>query len=316
MEGRNPELCTKFLNVLLDEYMKYRAGVYNPGGQSIFFHERANHYRDELNRAEKQLTDAATTASVTLVEREMTNNLDLKKELMGQLALLKRQYSEKERETLPLAEAVKSNNVKFFAFLDNETVRLLSQQLIQQQAARAQAMTDFLPQSDKIKKLDANIRMIYTPLQNEVQGILNSKKSELAGLKQNVQETEDQIADLDKRNLTLQRHLTQYSGVMREAELLKTSYETFSKRGEEADINSAITKANLSGDVSILTSPESSTQLVFPRPLLTPILGLFAGILASLGLALVSEYMDHRIRRPGDITRNVGLPVICSIRKV
>ena len=316
MEGRDPEVCTKFVSTLLDEYMKYRAGVYNPGAETVFFSDRAKHYRDQLEQVEKRLADAATTASMTLVDREMTNNLDLKKELTGQLSLLKRQYSEKERETSPLTKAVNSNDVKYFAFLDNETVRLLSTELVRLEAARAQALSEFLPNSDKIRKMDANIRAVYNPLRAEVQSILDSKKSELAGLDDSIQQLEKQIANLDGRNLSLQQHITKYNGDMREADLLKTSYETFSKRSEESAINNAITKANLSGDVSVLSKPESSIELVFPRPLLTPLLGLLAGIFASFGLALTSEYMDHRIRRPADVTRHLGLPVIGSIRKL
>ncbi|HUT24735.1 MAG TPA: Wzz/FepE/Etk N-terminal domain-containing protein [Sumerlaeia bacterium] len=316
LRGTNPQWSESFLGRMLDEYLVYRSSVFNPGGEGAFFRERADLYRLQLEQVEEQLIDAATTSSVTLIEREMTNNLDLKMDLEKQLTLLRDEYIQKEKDAASLRKAIGSNDVQFFSFLDNDALIPLNQALAGLTALRAEALRDFRPDSDKVRALNTHIKNAYQPLLVEAKQILSSRESELEGLLSRIGELETAVRGLEERNVTLQRLATDFLRITREADLLKFSYETFSKRREEAEINSAIARASLSGDVSILTRPvEGSAELLFPRPLATPILGIVAGLIAGCGLALLGEYLDHRVRRPADIGRHIGLPVICSLKK-
>ena len=123
------------------------------------------------------------------------------------------------------------------------------------------------------------------------------------------------IKELEARNVELQRHHIDRQRIQREASLLEYSYETFAKRGEEAKINADISKANLSGDVTLLSRAAFSDQCVFPRKLLTIVLGLVVGFIAGCSLGFMGEYFDHTVKSPAHVARTTGLPVICSIRK-
>ena len=123
------------------------------------------------------------------------------------------------------------------------------------------------------------------------------------------------IKELEARNVELQRHHIDRQRIQREASLLEYSYETFAKRGEEAKINADISKANLSGDVTLLSRAAFSGQCVFPRKLLTIVLGLVVGFIAGCSLGFMGEYFDHTVKSPAHVARTTGLPVICSIRK-
>lgn len=122
------------------------------------------------------------------------------------------------------------------------------------------------------------------------------------------------VKELEARNVNLQRHHIEHRRIRREADLLEYSYETFAKRGEEAKINADVSSANLSGDVTILSRAAFSGECVFPRKLLTIVLGLFVGFIAGCSLGFIGEYFDHTVKSPAHVARTTGLPVVSSIR--
>jgi uncharacterized protein involved in exopolysaccharide biosynthesis len=125
-----------------------------------------------------------------------------------------------------------------------------------------------------------------------------------------------QVKELEDRNTTLQAKAVEIRRLTREAELLQYSYETFARRAEEAKLNSATVGSSLSEEVSILSGAASSADCVFPQPLPTLVLGLIVGFIAGCSLGFVVEFLDHTFKKPTDVTRYAGLPVICSIRNL
>jgi len=125
-----------------------------------------------------------------------------------------------------------------------------------------------------------------------------------------------EMRDLEDRNAELQSKSIEIRRIMREADLLQYSYETFARRAEESRINSATAQFSLSGEVSLLGGGTSSSEKVFPKPMLTLVLGLLVGIVCGCSLGFVAEFLDHTFKKPADVARNAGLPVICSIKKL
>ncbi len=152
---------------------------------------------------------------------------------------------------------------------------------------------------------------------------LGSLRDELAAspfvsnpvLVQRIAGVQEEIQALDQRNILLQRVTTQARRMSRETGLLSYSYEMFSKRGEESRLANDIGSASLSGDVAVLSRAAQSAERVFPRPLCLLLAGLTGGLLAGFLLALLDQYLDHTFRRPADVARHAGLPVIFSVKQ-
>jgi len=234
--GSSLQEVESVLDELLTQYMSYRSTVFNPADQQQFYAERTELYRQKLEETEDLLCGMAKESSVTMAEREMGNNIELKLDLMRRLSSLRDEY-------------VSSS------FLRNPSI-------------------------------EARMTLLQMT-----------------------------IRELETRNVDLQRHHIDRQRVQREAELLEYSYETFAKRGEEAKINADISKANLSGDVTLLSRAAYSGERVFPRKLLTVVLGLVVGFIAGCSLGFMGEYFDHTVKSPAHVARSTGLPVVCSISK-
>ena len=85
----NAERC---LDTLLNEYISYRSEVFNPQDQKEFFSRQCLQYGERLTKLEDQLAAAAEETAVTLPEVEMTHNMELKRDLMARLSLLRDEY--------------------------------------------------------------------------------------------------------------------------------------------------------------------------------------------------------------------------------
>jgi len=124
------------------------------------------------------------------------------------------------------------------------------------------------------------------------------------------------IDDLEKENRGLQRKRLSSESVFREANLIRHSLDTFAQRAEETRISNSIAKNNQAGDISVLSRARGTGELVFPKAMPTILWGLVVSLIAGLSVGFLTEFFDHTVHRPEDVTRNTGLPIIGSLPKI
>jgi uncharacterized protein involved in exopolysaccharide biosynthesis len=313
---RDPQHAEEVLDALLKQYVSYRTRVYNPTDQAEFYEGRALIYRTRLEEIEDEIMSETDEAGTALIDKEMADNVELMKALEEQLYQLRGDLAAKEKEIRTLRQAVSEGDVDMFSFIESPAISEMATHLMTLIIERGRVMRDFSPESNKVKALDLQVAELRAVLDAEAGKVLMTREDELAGMAAKVSGMEKSLAELSSRNLELQKHQVKLDRIRREAELVNHSYETYAQRSEEARISSAIAEASLSADVSIISGARLSAVQIFPNILLTPLLGLVAGFILGSSLAFVSEYLDHTMKRPSDVERQVGLPVICSIRKV
>ena len=316
LANRDPRRAEATLDALLGQYMIYRTKVFNPTDQQLFFSDRARLYKGRLEAIEDQLSAKAKEASVALVDREMANNVDMKKDMMAQISALRDEHIQKEKYLASFKKAAEQDDLQFFSILDNRSINDLGTQLMASSVERSKALRDFQPGSEKVKALDEQIAQLYKALRGEAMRLLDLRVAELQALEGRITQLETTVVKMGERNIELQRQSTDIQRISREAALLQYSYETFSKRAEEAQINDAIANARLPGDISILSRSAFSAVRVFPKVGWTILLGLIAGLVTGCSLGLLAEFFDHTFKRPSDVARYAELPVVCSIKLV
>jgi len=304
------------LDALLEQYMIYRVKVFNPSDQQLFFSNQARLYKTRLEKIEDQLSAKAKEASIALVDREMVNNVDMKKDRMAQISALRDEYLQKEKSVASFKQAVEQGDMQFFSFLENRSINDLGAQLMVSSVERSKILREFQPGSEKVKAIDEQIAQLYKSLRFEAARLLDLRVAELQALNNRINQLEATVKMIGERNIDLQRQSTEIQRISREAALMQYSYETFSKRAEEAQINDTIANSRLSGDISILSHAAFSAVCVFPKVLWVLLLGLIAGLVTGCSIGLLAEFFDHTFKRPSDVIRYAGLPVVCSIKLV
>lgn len=70
-----------------------------------------------------------------------------------------------------------------------------------------------------------------------------------------------------------------------------------------------------SGSVQIMDGAQMPKSPVKPRPMMNIAIAFFLGIMVSLGIIFLIEYMDNTIKTEDDIEKHLGLPVVGIIPK-
>jgi len=312
----DPKRAEEQLNALLQSYVGFRQRIYSPPEDVKFLRSRAKLYEQELAQIHQQIAQQAAQAGQSpLIEREMTNNSDLERSLRERLMQARAEYARGAESLKSLEAALKKGGLQLFAFLKNDTMGRLAQQLALLNEEREGVARHYLPQSEELKGIDQQVQNVYSLLKNEAINILADRQQDQKATAAAIQSLEQSIAELARRNMDLQQHALQIGRLEQSAQRVDASYQTYLTKIEEAEINSAIADSRLPGEVTILSDATSSAELAFPKPLPTLIAGIVAGILLGLSLGFISEYLDHTINRPQDVHRHLNLPMICSIEK-
>jgi uncharacterized protein involved in exopolysaccharide biosynthesis len=101
-------------------------------------------------------------------------------------------------------------------------------------------------------------------------------------------------------------------GLQRELSLLDAKYRKYSENMEQARIDQALLSDKIS-NISVVQDPITSPEAISPRKVMNIAVGIFLGIFGGIGLAFVSEYLDHSLKKPGDVEEKLNLATLASI---
>jgi uncharacterized protein involved in exopolysaccharide biosynthesis len=316
LRGADSARVERFLDTLMSAYLRYRLEILHPPDQRLFLRERRDLYSKRLRALEADLVAATDASSITDLESEIANNIDLETTLLDRHNTLRNAYMEQEQRVGMLVDALKDETVTHFAFLENVVLEGLNEQLMTLTIERGRMERQFLTESPQIRALDRNIQNTALKLREEVKAIHSDAVQKLKMQAAQIKLLEYSVAELKDRTDRLQDEAMRFRQLSREADLLRVSYESFARRSEEAEISEAVVASEASGDVTILSRPAFTASKTYPRIPLIAVLGLCVGLAAGCGIAFVAEFFDHTIRRATDVALFTSLPVIGSIRHV
>jgi capsular polysaccharide biosynthesis protein len=102
--------------------------------------------------------------------------------------------------------------------------------------------------------------------------------------------------------------------VQREVGIQEASYKKYSDKLDQTRIDHALEMVKIS-NISVVQPATYPIKPVRPKKMFNIALGLILGIFGGLGLAFISEYMDHTFKKPEDITQILDLPILATIPK-
>jgi|GEM_PF-5686966 len=99
----------------------------------------------------------------------------------------------------------------------------------------------------------------------------------------------------------------------RERSLAETNYLAYAKRGEEAEVSEKMDLRRVS-NIAILAPPVMPIKPVAPKKMLIMGLSLPVGLLIALGIVLLREYLNDRVRTARDLRALGGLEYLGRFR--
>lgn len=189
-------------------------------------------------------------------------------------------------------------------------------QSLRVEAAKAESKLALL--SERVDKnhpeyeaAQAELDKIKAQLQQEVVRTSNSISGNARIQKQHEDDLRAQLALQKEEVLKLNRTRDQLTVLEKDVDTAQKAIDAatqrFSQTSMEAEANQ--------GDVAVLTQAEAPGMPSSPKILLNILLSFFVGGFLAIGLGLIAELMDRRVRSSNDISDLLNVPVVALINK-
>ncbi len=310
-QDKNSKRALAVLENIMSAYMAYRSGLYYPVDAKGFFTEQTEKFGEQLRDYEDQLVELSQQSNTPDPQKEIENNLAIKAMLEQNLDMTRNDWIEKDLYVKHLQESLKNEDLQFFSFVENPSIQLLAERLQDLVLERGGLLRIYASESDKIVRIDEQIEETYETLKTEMYEFTQNQVNELQILRDKIESLELRLEQINARNVELRETGVEQQRIVREIELLNENYDTFSKRREEAIINSRSDAAQLF-QVAVLAQPSAGGKPVFPTFAVIPV-GLVVGLITGFTLAFLREYFDHTFKKPEDVAKFADLPTIMSI---
>jgi uncharacterized protein involved in exopolysaccharide biosynthesis len=315
--AKEPKKAVAVLETIMAQYILFRTGVYDPSQTESFYAQQSDKFKEGLEENEDELVDVVKKASLAEPQKEIEKNIFVKKDLDVQLNLLKHDAIAKRGLIMQLDMALKDKGIQYFTFIPskdnaNKTIMDMSLKLADAVAERSRILRTFKEESDKAKVIDKFISDVSASLRGEALKYQKNQTVELQIMNEQIANIEKSLRDINAKNVDLQKQIIDMQRLTRETRLQEFSYETFSKRSSEAQINSKAALSNLT-NVSILNKAFPSEGRVFPKPFVVIPFGIIIGFITGCSFGFLREYFDHTFKKPSDIEKYAGMSVIFCI---
>lgn len=331
-DAKSPGLAQKVLSKIIDSYLDKHIQVHRTEGSYQFFNDQKNRLYQTILQTSKELSELKNKAQVGSLEEQRSILMKrigfLKRELESteaEIAVSEAMVNTMEQEIANLPPAIVKQEVSGGALsAPDEMLKRVNELELKEQELRATFTEDSIPvleakrqveEAKRILKKTEETRQITRGINETRQRLelnLLTEKSVLASLKSKSEALKEQLTKAQEElNLLndIEQRITQLE---LDKKIQETNYQKYYEGLEQSLIDQALELVKIS-NVRIVQSPTYPMKYARPRLLLNCILGILLGIFGGLGLAFISESLNHSFGKPEDIERTLEIPALGAI---
>jgi polysaccharide chain length determinant protein (PEP-CTERM system associated) len=142
---------------------------------------------------------------------------------------------------------------------------------------------------------------------------LKANQQEITDTKRELQQVDQQIASYQGRLNEMPIREQQLSDLTRDYDQSKANYDSLLKKQMQSQLATNLEKRQQGEQFRILDPPSLPKKPVSPDRLKLSLMGLFAGLVVGLGLAVLVEAVEDRVRSEEEVTRIVNIRILAGI---
>lgn len=303
--GTDPSFAATVANTFADEYQKLNVALKNDPMRKAagYFTEQTKQLRDQLETAQSKLSKYQQDHGIVSVDNRLdveSNRLnDLSAQLVAVQSLLAEaqsrgsmarggSYAEMPDVTQsPLIQNLKANLANAESKLAEAGARLgRNHPLYQSQSAEVARLR---------AELATQTRVTSNSVSNNA-SILAAREATLRGA----------LAEQKTRVLALNRARDEMNVLQKDVESAQRAFDATTGRLAQTRLEGSSDQS----DVAVLNPAVPPTEPSSPRILLNTVLSVFLGGMLGLGLGMLAEMLDRRVRSEGDLVEIAQIPVL------
>jgi len=305
----DPGFAAALANAFVEAYIQTSLELrVNPARQySTFFDQRSKEARDALERAQARLSAYTAEKGIVSDERLDVENSRLA-ELSTQVVLLQTASAESgSRQT----QATGKSADRMQEVLSNPLIGGIKSDIVRGESRLQELLAKFGENHPQVIEAKANLGELRSRLESETRRVTGGVS--VSNTINRQREGEVRAALEAQRAKVAKIRATREEGVVlqRDVESAQRAYEQVGARLTQTNLESQNTQSN----VYPLTQATPPLQPSSPKTVVNIMIAVFVGLLLAIGVALLLELLDRRVRTVEDAAATLGLPILGVLPK-
>lgn len=310
-EGNDPKFVAMLANAFAEAYIQTNLQLkVEPSKQAaLWFDGQVKALREDMNKAQAKLSAYQQETGIVSVDERM----DVES---GRLAELSSQVVAAQSQSFDMAS--RQHQLSQGKRLDEQPDIMNNSMIVTMKSEVARAEAKFAELSQRLAKnhpqyqsAQAELENLRHKLQTELQNASSSMGSATNISQQRESELRGALAKQKARVLQLKQQRDQITILQRDVESAQRALELGMQRFSQTNMEG---QANQT-DVAILNPAIAPLKHSKPRVTMNVLIAVFAGTLLAVGLAMLAEMVDRRVRVPDDLVRGLELPLLGVLGK-
>jgi chain length determinant protein EpsF len=303
--GGNPEFAAAVANGFAQAYLDVNLDLkLAPARQyAAFFEEQTKQMRDKLEAAQKALSDYQQANGITTVDDRLDFETAKLNETSSQLTQIQALTTDSQSKR----QNAKADTVA--EVMQSPLVNGLKADIARLDARLQESNINLGKNHPQTQRTEAELATLKAQLETETRKITTSIDTTYQVGKQREGQLQAALAAQKTRVLTLNKQRDELNVLRRDVETAQRSFELISQRSSQSNVESQNSQTNL----ALLNAAAAPTEPSRPRVLLNVLVSIFLGTLLGVGLALMLELANRRVRSADDLSEALDLPVLGTI---
>ena len=306
--GNDPDFAAAVANGFAQAYMDVNLDLrLAPARQfAAFFEEQTKVARDKLEKAQSALSTYQQANGITSADERMDFETAKLNETSSQLTGVQGQTtdSQSKRNT--------ANADTLTEVIQNPLINSLKADIGRLQAKLTESSVNLGVNHPQTQRTEAELATLRTQLDTETRKITSSIETTYSVGKQREQQLQGALAGQKARVLLLNKQRDELNVLRRDIESAQRAFEIVSQRASQTNIESQTTQTN----IAVLNPAAPPPIPSKPRVFLNILVSIFMGTLLGLGLALLLELINRRVRSTEDLAEALDMPVLGRIAHI
>jgi chain length determinant protein EpsF len=297
-------LANAFVRAYIDTSLELRV---DPAKQySSFFEGRTKEARDALEAAQNKLSAYQKAKGIIATDERLDIESARLNELSSQLTALQAISAESSSRQ---AQAQGAQGDRLSEVLNNPLLAGIKADIVRNEGRLQELSTRYGDNHPLVMEARASLADLRARLQTETRRVTGSVSINNSINRQ--REAEIRRSLDAQRTRVLQMKAVRDEGVLlqRDVENAQRAFDAVQQRFMQTNLESQTTQSN----INQLTQAEPPLAPATPRVALNTVVATLIGSLLAIGLALVLELRDRRVRSLDDLVVTLGLPVLATM---
>jgi len=330
----SPATAVAVLRKVQDLYLDKHLKLHRTPGTYEFFKAQADRHEGELQDSEKQLSSfqqSMNVVSLTQQKDQTVQKLTEAKSKLLETQTFLREVNDRIAKVQQQLETLQPRIVTQSRALPNQySAERLNTLIVELQNRRTQLLTKFRSDDRLVKEVDQQIKNTraalekasretateqstdLNPLRQTLEAELSRGRVDQAGAKGREEMLAGQVQQYEAQLSRLEGITAQYEDLNRKVKQSEDNYQLYKKKEEEARITDELDQNKIT-NVFVAEAPIQPQLPVRPNRLLNLILGVFLGVLLSMGSVVVAEFMRDTVLTPSELEAFTGSRVLASL---